>query len=76
MNQTSVTPDFIGRCIDATIPLVLGIIGLLYYPYRVAKNVKSGKWSESEGKKKLIRVLIAYSLIALVGVLNMIRLFR
>lgn len=76
MNQKIFTPDFVGHCIDAAIPLVLGIIGLLYYPHQIAKNVKSRKCSEDEGKKKLKRVLIAYSLVAFIGVLNIIRLFR
>ena len=70
------TPDFIGRSLDAGVPLVLGVIGLLYCPHRVAKNVESGKWSEAEGKRKLNRVRVAYSLLALLGILQIIWLFR
>jgi hypothetical protein len=76
MDKIVITPDFIGRCIDAAVPLVIGIIGLLYYPHRVAKNIESGKWSETEGKKKLKRVWIAYGLIALLGILQIFWLFR
>jgi hypothetical protein len=70
------TPDFIGRCFDAAIPLAIGVFGLLYYPHKVAKNIESGKWSEAEGKKKLKGVWIAYGLIALFGVLQIIWFFR
>jgi hypothetical protein len=70
------TPDFIGRCVDAAIPLAIGLIGLLYYPHKVEKNVESGKWSEAEGKKKLKGVWIAYGAITLFGILQIIWLFR
>lgn len=76
MDKTSITPDFIGRGLDAAVPLVIGVIGLLYYPHRVSKNIQSGKWSEAEGKKKLKRVWIAYGLIALLGILQIVWLFH
>jgi hypothetical protein len=76
MGNTSITLDFIGRCFDAAVPLVLGIIGLLYYPHKVAKNIESGKWTEAEGRKKLKRVWIAYGLLALLGILQIVWLFH
>ncbi len=70
------TPDYIGHCLDAAVPLILGIIGMIYYPYRIAKNIQSKKYSVEEGKNKLKRVLIAYGLIALLGILQIIWLFH
>jgi hypothetical protein len=75
MDKTSITPDFIGRCVDAAIPLIIGVIGILYYPRRVAKNIQSGKWSEAKGKKQLKRCWIAFGLITLFGVLQIFWLF-
>jgi hypothetical protein len=75
MDASSIAPSFIGRCLDAALPLVLGVIGLLYYPHKVANYIKSGRWSESEGRKNRTRGYIACGLIVLFGVLQIIWLF-
>jgi hypothetical protein len=71
MNEPYITADFIGRCIDTAIPFALGIIGLLYYPRRIAKQIESGKLSEEDGKKRLKRARIACFAIMLLGVLKL-----
>jgi hypothetical protein len=76
MNKTSITPDFIGQCIDTAIPFALGIIGLLYYPRRIAKRIESGKLSEEDGKKRLKRTRIACCAIMLLGVLKLTEFFK
>jgi len=65
---------YIGRCLFAALPLVLGIAGLLYYPHRVKRDIESGKLSEAEGKQHLKKYRIAFCLIVLLGVMQIIRL--
>jgi hypothetical protein len=76
MNKTSITPDFIGQCIVTAIPFVLGVIGLLYYPRRIDKDIESGKRTETEGKQRLKRLKIACYLIMLLGVLKLTEFFK
>jgi hypothetical protein len=75
MDKVIVTPDFIGRCVDATIPLAIGIIGLIYYPRRTAKDIESGKRSEAEGKSRLKKLRIGCCLIILLGVVEVTDFF-
>jgi hypothetical protein len=70
------TPDFVGRCIDTAIPLTVGLIGLVYYPRRIRKEVESGKWTEAEGKHRIIRFKIACFLFILLGVLMLSKFFK
>jgi hypothetical protein len=65
---------YLGRCLYAALPLVLGVAGLLYYPRRIKKDVESGKLSETEGKQHLKKYRIAFCLILLLGVMQIIRL--
>jgi hypothetical protein len=76
MNQSFFTYDFIGRCIDTAIPFALGIIGLIYYPRRIAKQIESGKFSEAEGKSRLKKARIACYAIMLLGVLKLTEFFK
>jgi hypothetical protein len=73
-HENYMTFDFVGRCFDAAAPMMLGIIGLLYYPHRVTKNIESGKWSGYEENKKLKRLWIAYSLLTFWGVWQILTL--
>lgn len=56
MDKTFITYDFIGRCLDAAIPLAIGIIGLLYYPRRIRRDIKSGNLTEGQGRMRLQKV--------------------
>jgi hypothetical protein len=47
------TPIFIGKCLDVAVPFAAGLIGLFYYPRRIARDVESGKVSAADGKKRL-----------------------
>jgi hypothetical protein len=67
--------DFIGRCIDTAIPLALGIFGLIYYPIRTAKDIKSGKKSEAEAKLFLKKNRIFCCLIILLGLVQLSEFF-
>jgi hypothetical protein len=75
MDKNFITADFIGRCIDTIIPFVIGIIGLVYSPRRIAKEVESRKRTEVEGKQLLKRLKIACYLIMLLGVFKLIEFF-
>lgn len=50
------TPIFIGQCLDVAVPLAAGLIGLVYYPRRSARDIKTGKRSEEDGKKWLKKI--------------------
>jgi hypothetical protein len=58
------TADFIGRSIDNCIWLGIGIIGLLYYPSKIRRDIASGILSEATGKSRLqkVRVLCFFSI--------------
>jgi hypothetical protein len=76
VGKTFITADFIGRCIDTAIPFVIGIIGLIYYPRRIAKEIQSGKRTEVEAKQRLKRLKIAFYLIMLLGVFKLTEFFK
>ena len=61
-------PDFIGRSIDAAVPLAIGVFGLFYYPSRIEKDIKSGKRSEAEAKPMLKKLKIIFGLTTLLGI--------
>jgi hypothetical protein len=56
MNNIFSTHDFYARCFDAAIPLAIGIFGLIYYPWRIRREVASGKSTEEQGQTKLKKV--------------------
>ena len=70
------TPVIIGKCLDVAVPLVVGVIGLFYYPRRIAKDVESGKISDAEGKKrlKIIRLTCCFGIC--LGLYNINEFFR
>jgi hypothetical protein len=69
-----ITPDFIGRSIDAAIPLVCGIIGFFTSPRHIEKRVKSKKMSEAEAKKNLKKIKIGCLILTLFGLYLTVRL--
>jgi hypothetical protein len=52
----SISYDFIGRCLDAAIPLAAGVIGLIYYPRRIQRDVESGSLTDGQAQAKLHKV--------------------
>src|SRR5580704_19259006 len=64
------TPDFIGHCLDTAIPFAIGIVGLIYYQWRIAKDINTGKRTEAEGKSRLKKVRIFCCLILLFGIVK------
>jgi len=59
---------FVTHYIDAAILLAAGIIGLFYYPRRVAKDIESGKRSEEDGKQWLKKIKFACYFAILYGI--------
>jgi hypothetical protein len=65
------TSDLTGHYIDTAIPFALGIIGLIYYSRRIAKDITSGKRTEAEEKSRLRKIRIVCCMIMLLGVLKL-----
>jgi hypothetical protein len=74
MDTTFITPDFIGRSIDAAIPLICGIIGFFSSPRQIAKRVKSGKMSAAEAKINLKKLKIGCLILMLFGLYLSVKL--
>jgi hypothetical protein len=73
MDKSFVTADFIGRCIDNAIWLGIGIVGLLYYPWKIRRDIASSILAEGQGKSRLQKVrMLSYFAIA-VGLLRILR---
>lgn len=68
--------DFIGHCIDTAIPFAIGVIGLVYFPRRVRKDIESKKHSDEDGKKRLKKYKIFCYLILLLGFLKLTEFFK
>jgi hypothetical protein len=45
------TFDFVWRCLDAAVPLSLGVAALIYFPRRFAREIEIGKRPGEEGRK-------------------------
>jgi hypothetical protein len=76
MDKAFFTYDFFGRCLDASIPLIISVAGLFYYPKQITKDIASGKLSETDGKRRLKIFEIAFYLIMLLGLLKLAELFQ
>jgi hypothetical protein len=74
MDTAFITPDLIGRSIDAAIPLACGIIGFFTSARYIEKRVKSGKISDAEAKKNLKRLKIGCLILTLFGLYLSVRL--
>ena len=73
MEKSFLTADFVGRCIDNAIWLGIGIVGLLYYPWKIRRDIESSVLTEGQGKSRLQKVrMLCYCAIA-VGVLRTLR---
>jgi len=66
------TADYIGRCGDNAIWLGIGIFGLLYYPWKIRRDIKANILTEGQGKSRLQKVrMLCYFSIAM-GVFNIL----
>jgi hypothetical protein len=64
--------DYIGRCLDNSVWLGIGIVGLLYYPWKIRRDVKANMLTEGLGKARLQKVrMLCYFAIA-VGVFRIL----
>jgi hypothetical protein len=68
--------DFIGHYFDTVLPFAIGMIGLLYYPRRIAKDIESGKRTQIEGEKMLKRLKWVWYLMFLFGFVKITEFFR
>lgn len=67
--------DFYGRCLDAAIPIVAGLICLVYYPRRFAKDVKAGKLSDIQAATRLKKVKLCCYFLLLFGLYKITTFF-
>jgi hypothetical protein len=66
MDKSFLTADLVGRCIDNAIWLGIGIFGLLYYPWKIRRDIKTSILTEEQGKARLKKVrLLCYFCIAM-----------
>jgi hypothetical protein len=73
MDKSFLTADFVGRCIDNAIWLGIGIFGLLYYPWKIRRDIKADILTEAKGKSRLSQVrMLCYFAIA-VGVFRILK---
>jgi hypothetical protein len=76
MDNSTVTTDFLNRCIDNAAWIGVGIFGLWYYPRKIRRQVQSGRMSAARGKKSWMIVTgISYVAIT-IGVLRIFRVLR
>jgi hypothetical protein len=66
--------DYIGRCLDNAIWLGIGIVGLLYYPWKIRRDIGSNILTEAQGKSRLQKVRILCYFAIAVGVLRVLRI--
>jgi len=64
--------DLTGRGIDNAIWLAIGVIGLLYYPRRIRRDIKAGHLAEGHGKTKLQRVKMCCYFAIAIGVFRIL----
>jgi hypothetical protein len=73
MDTSFTTADLVGRCIDNAIWLGIGIFGLLYYPWKIRRDIKVSILTEGQGKSRLQKVrMLCYFCIAM-GVFRILR---
>ena len=73
MNQTFLHADFVGRCIDNAIWLGIGIVGLVYYPWKIRRDIKADMLTEAKGKSRLSQIRMISCFAIAVGVLRILR---
>lgn len=72
MNFSFTVYNLLGRCLDNSIWLGAGVLGLLYYPRRIRREVKAGTLGEIEAKKKLQTIRLCCYFAIAVGVLRIL----
>ena len=65
--------DYIGRCLDNAVWLGIGIVGLLYYPWKIRRDIKADILTEAKGKSRLSQVRMISCFAIAVGVLRILR---
>jgi hypothetical protein len=73
MDKSFINADFIGRCIDNAIWLGIGIVGLIYYPWKIRRDIKADILTEAKGKSRLSQVRILCYFAIAVGVFRILR---
>jgi hypothetical protein len=68
--------DFIGHYLDTVLPFAIGMIGLLYYPRQIAKDIESGKRTQIGGEKMLKRLKWVWYLMFLFGLFKITEFFQ
>jgi hypothetical protein len=56
MNNAFGNGDLVARYSGDMVWIILGIIGLTYYPHRIRKQMAIGLLTESQGKTRLKRI--------------------
>jgi len=70
------TPVFIGKCLDVAVPLAAGLIGLFYYPRKVAREIEAGKVSIADGEKRLKIIKLACYFAICFGLYKITEIFK
>ena len=73
MDKSFLHADFVGRCIDNAIWLGIGIVGLLYYPWKIRRDVQADTLTEANGKSRLLQVRMLCCFAIAVGVFRILR---
>jgi hypothetical protein len=73
MDQSFLHADFVGRCIDNAIWLGIGIFGLLFYPWKIRRDIKADILTEAKGKARLFQVRMLSCFCLAVGLLRVFR---
>jgi hypothetical protein len=73
MDHSFATADFAGRFIDNGIWLGIGIVGLLYYPGRIRRDIEASILTKGQGKSRLQQVQALSCFAIVVGVFRILR---
>jgi hypothetical protein len=73
MDKSLITADFVGRCLDNAIWLGIGIVGLLYYPSKIRRDIKASILTDAQGRSRLKKVRMVCYFAIVIGLLRIIR---